>query len=1353
MEYWYSLHRLSVPLREVKPPRGKPRGILIRGWRNYAVANNPAPSRTRVCAVVASPFLPAASRGASWRRRVRQADFFLVAVLFLAAGIGLADEELIPLIPQKVAGMDFSDGQWITRTTLYVEGERGFCIEAEKASSLLEPGMRIFGLSKDKTATGGVYLVDPDGLRFEVRVSKGGKYALKLRMRKNPKTWRSYRDHMNKDAGEKRSPEVASVKVDGNPIFVEPFKRLGLKWGWQHLGTFPLTAGLHVLSLAELSGYHLDRVLFLSVSEAEADAEGKTDTLDLNVTGGDDDFGELDDIMTELADFEKIPASKRQVVDVAQVVTHIVQPLSVAQWRKLTVCGDFAGCEPDVSVSTDGGETWRNAPNGDILGLKTEDAGTDSLCARVQWRPSKPEQVPTLSGIDVSYVPGKAESLLIVGRKLSVVMNKRNGCLYEFRDAENGEWLALPLRRELFTLGWIPKGGGEAQTFSASQFSLNEAKKEGNNPSPSWTLTFSHTETALWVVCRITPSSEAEGLWKWQLKVINKGEGVVCWVRFPHFPDIMCGGQNRLFESLWSVRDSGIFPGNLSMGYVFTTDGKRGLYLASLDKTLTDVRFTARTQDRTTLVSATSYGVVTPGKERYYEYAMAKGSPDWHWAADRYREWAYSWMKRPERPLWTCRIDGWWSHLADSEAALLDRRSTTIFEDARWFGLPYLQLWVGCGDGEFCGRLPYLSPRLGTPEMSRKDCERIHRLGGHIGHYIQAQEWDAGFATADIIGFIPRKYFPVDFTVEDWDWSNLHVVNGPWTGRRAGVRFMCAASEGWQEHIARHAAERVALFGNDAAYFDQMGCIVQSCSSRAHAHSPEYQVSGAGFTLMAEKALAGMRKHNHDVAIAQEGMSAATGQHVHFHLASSRPYIEHGKEFLYTFPDLAVFRGSGNGVLVNQQLPARHFFRDLYLFHRFEIPVFDLYFRDVILLRQRIHDWQYDGRFMDDVGLVASAKGVSDRWERNKYVSERGRVRAKWFFYLENGTAGLLINFRNEDKVQDSTLSLERSRVAFDPSGHAFTYYDDGTVEPMRYELREEALVFVVPPRQVGSILVPGPVSPEEALRPFACQSTESGPDRLMLTAVNISDKPIKANWSVSVPDGFSLAVTSGVMEVEAFGVRSTVVPIRNLPAAEAMGEAVVDWTYADQKKSCGAVLSPPLRNGSMELDENGDGSPDSWWNFNNGFCHQIHRYAHDVDMRALPTVCDTQIKRSGRAGARLHGPVSYAFSVDNVFGRKGEIKVYPGEISQHLYLKPSTRYRVSAYALWKEEGAKCELSVAGKKVCPIEITPNQWTQLSVEFTTGSTVVGPVITLANRSEEGVNVWFDDVTIEEQVEKK
>ena len=1277
------------------------------------------------------------------QRRLTVVTAVLAVAVAMAQGGELTGSGSITLPVATTAGMQYRAGAWVAREVLYEAAPEGFGIKVTQASSLVDQLQPSAARIREGSEE---YLTSPTVLDFELLAAKSGNYTMYLRLRKNSRTYRGPGSALNKGKNEKRSPEIAAVLLDGKPVSATPFDRLTEVWRWCPIGRLRLEPGHHLLRLNPLPGYDVERLAFAPSVESSGGTSGAAPGLDISLgenkaagKAGEAGLNKLDDEFKTEA-LSALPAARRRVVESASIVTALIQPLGVAEWQRLDLDGDFAGVAPIVSVSTNGGLEWLTVPADRSLAmLRPAGDGGDSLCVRLELRPAAGNPAPRFSAMRASYRPAELPVLSMAGGGLALRLDRKTGCLYDVHDAQTGVWLGLPLRRDLFAIAWRPSQDAPDQALQSSAFKLEKIEDQKDGDAPSWKLSFVHEVTGLQAVCRIKPAAKPESCWLWTLEVHNGGTGIVRNVEFPRLPGLLCGGRSLLFDSLWawpSKQGSGIFPGDMGMGCLFVSGSSNGLYLASQDQSLGTVKFTGKTSEGQTVVSALSLSVVPPGQTRIYDYALAVGSADWHWAADRYHDWAYSWMKRPQWPAWASRADGWFGLLADSEAALLDRKSTTLFEEAQWFGLPYIQQWVGCGDGEFVGRMPYLSPRLGTPEMSRKDSERLRRMGGHIGVYIQSQEWDASFATSNRLGFILRKYFPPEFQVESEEWSDKFTVNGVKGTHGPGVRNMCVATAEWQDHIARHAGERVSLFGHDAAYIDQMGCIYQSCSDGTHTHAPEYQAAGRGLTEMAEKSLAAMRRTNPDVTLANEGMNAATGQYVHFHLASGMPAEEYGKEFLYTFPDLAVVRGSGNGVFASQKRDIAGFARDLFLFHRFEMPQYDLYFRDIVLLRQRVHDWQYDGRFMDDVGLVSSAP-----WDPTGAEPSRNAVRAKWFLYTHGNTAGVLINFRNEEALTNATVSLRRDVVPFVPSGNAFLYSDDGTVEAAHYQVGGSALVFTIPPRKVGSILVPGPVSAQEALRTFAFQTYEAGPDRLILGAVNLSGQPLQATWTLTAFPGLQVVPAGGTVDLPPFGCRRIEVALPNLLACQAMGEVAVAWTCGGQPGVCKAVVAPPLRNGSMDLDENQDGSPDSWWNFDSGFCHRIHRYAPDVDMGKLPAVCDEAVKRSGRASVRLPGAVTIDYDSGEV---KGKHELWRSSVSQHLWLKRATRYRVSAYAYWKDPAAKCEFM----GVKPEHAQPGEWTRLSRELETGLELTQTIITLANQSPEGVPVWFDDVTIEE-----
>lgn len=1258
--------------------------------------------------------------------------FGLAVQLLLLATAGAETVDLPVRQSEKM--VHAADG-WQPIAPIYRRGKDGYCVEAEKASSLLTaPGRS--GV-QEAAATGGAFLRNPRGLTFELRAPRKEVVALRLRLRRN-------KDYTKPSAVNKfvrsrtTSPMMPTLSLSGKRIICDRFAWRKSAWDWLQVTAFELEPGTHRLKIGALSGYDLDRIALVPAKPKDFRGDtlsGTGATAGANALGADDeedDEGDLDDLELEdrapPPDLAKMPLSPAALAPEASLTTVEISPLSVQAWTRLALRGKLTG-RVEIAASTDHGKTWQAVgADGDLAGV----TGRESLQVRVVLRPAPTGAVPVIEGVDVGFTPGAAAGVTIAGPGLTLVFDGASAALYGVYATADRRRLGLPLRRELFRLHWRPAGGGKTQVIAASQCDLQGGVRQAADGT-HWEVPFSHAAAGLSGLCRIQPPVGAGQEWQWQVTVKNAGTGTVRGVASPLLDSLRLGGFRLMPQSLWSVRDRGIFPGNMSMGFVFAANEREGIYLAAHDQSLVGVQLGAVGRSGLTTLDAMSFGVVVPGSTRTYDYALAYGSPDWHWAADLYRDWAMSWMKRPDYPAWAKLSSGWWTLMSDTEAALFDRRSTTVFEVARWFGLPHLQFWMGCGDGEFCGRLPYLSPRLGTPAMSKQDGERIRRLGGHLGYYIQSREWDAAFYDSDYLGFIPRRYFPDEREVEDYDWSNRNVCNGPWKGKRAGRRVMSPMSAEWRAHIARHAAERVSLFGNDVAYFDQMGCTTMTDNNPAH--GPEYHASGLGYTKMAEEALAAMRRHQPQAVIAQEGMNAATGQFVQFHLPACLPYPDFGRYFLYTFPDAALFTGSGNNVFAQTDGDLGKFMRSRFLMHRFEAPKHDAYVRQLVLLRQRVHDWQFRGRFMDNLGLAVSIGGEpqteSGRW------SSTANLIAKWCLYDTDAAKGILITFQNEPLFKDARLSLDRARVPFALGDRAFAYFDDGAVETLFCEVTKQVLTLAAPARQVGAILIPGPVAAAQALRTFAYQSlTDAG--KLVIAAVNISDQPLAATWQT--------ASGRGKIDLAPFGVFRRELRIDNILQADSMVDVTVAWEAGGARSSATALLTPSMRNRGFELDADANGSPDSWWNFSNGFGHVIHRYAHDVDMRALPAKIDATVKRTGAASVRLRGPTPYELSIDGAFGMKGGKRTFPSSISQHLFhLSPATEYEVTVHAYAEQPRAKVTLSAGGQRTSRT-LPKGKWTPLTVRFKTPARVRQAVVSLGNNSAPGTSVWFDNVTL-------
>ena len=86
-----------------------------------------------------------------------------------------------------------------------------------------------------------------------------------------------------------------------------------------------------------------------------------------------------------------------------------------------------------------------------------------------------------------------------------------------------------------------------------------------------------------------------------------------------------------------------------------------GVYLAVNDRRLTATEIECRVGRgrRGADLVLRSHTRVAPGTTRTREFVLGIHPGDWHWAADRYREYAAGFMQRPDNPEWVKWCDGW----------------------------------------------------------------------------------------------------------------------------------------------------------------------------------------------------------------------------------------------------------------------------------------------------------------------------------------------------------------------------------------------------------------------------------------------------------------------------------------------------------------------------------------------------------------------------------------------------------------------------------------------------------------------------------------------------------------------
>ena len=516
----------------------------------------------------------------------------------------------------------------------------------------------------------------------------------------------------------------------------------------------------------------------------------------------------------------------------------------------------------------------------------------------------------------------------------------------------------------------------------------------------------------------------------WHIEVRNQSKdprwGQVVGIGFPQLNGLRLSEKpedevlvrpNRFGEKIPDpVGNSGTYPINLcyegmaSMMWMSLYDSKvgSGLYLASYDKTLlmTELESEADRDAGTMRLGLRKFAYIPPGGSWTSEpYVVGVYKGDWHWAADRYREWAKSWMKKPDVPAWVRESDGWYGvglgprQYHDSDAVYKFKEIPSLYEEAEYVGLNWIEVW-GQMVMNGCYRFYYPDPYLGTVEEFKEAIRKIRERGGHIGFYVNIQAFDPRLPQ------LPERYrgkIPPDVPIPSWwdefkNYAAIHfdgsyvrqyVKQDNWSD---GHRIMCTACEGWRRYLMYWVVDKyVKEYGVDVMYVDQVSSPpVEYCFNFLHGHRHHGAcVQGRVETLrrMVEEA----RKFEPNFALVFEGNGDAVGQYGHVHLLTSvagQTQYPCPEVFSYTFPDYIIIDGFANGW--SQRTMASYYpkikgriwraedvvNRVFLLGYRFDLCIplrrgepFTEYVKEVIALRKRIKRWLYHARFMDDIGL------------------------------------------------------------------------------------------------------------------------------------------------------------------------------------------------------------------------------------------------------------------------------------------------------------------------------------------------------------------------------------------------
>ncbi|MCX5658889.1 MAG: DUF6259 domain-containing protein [Planctomycetota bacterium] len=1243
--------------------------------------------------------------------------------VFSAMGDLAFRPERMPLVPMRAFGAKLTtaaEGDHLVTLAagapVYGAGADGaFWLEAE-AGTLLAAYPSNAAAAKVEGAVGSAICcvpLRPHATVWDLDVAKAGKHALFFRVRRAQEPMPAPADRACRLRLDEAQDLGAALPINEVPPG---------QWAWVRSGrTIDLSSGIHRLAWeGGLRDLWVDR---LCVAPEGAPAPSGT--------GG-----------------EAATATPSQS---ALVEFFPVRPPRGASWGKLIVEG-----EAQVEASLDGGKTWATSP---------EPLGSGPLQVRARVGGSCRVSIGLRDAPPLARLGDDAQEMWIAAP----------GALTGLYDRARAEWVVPPgagagagSNEEAFALTCQSPGMAKMTKLCSAEGRCTQVRRTARGLSFQTQM----LDGGIVVTTSVElaePHDKAARAPVWRIEVANRSAMDVRRVDYPLINRATLGGV-RADDALLYPEAFGapleapyhfgaysyhpiVWPGTASMAWMDLSDRDGGLYFAAYHPDMLGVEFdVGGNDDHASLHMGFRKRIhIGAGEAWSGQYALQAHRGDWHAGADLYRAWADSWMKAPKHPDWFRQCDGYPEAGVGGGGGRFYSRYTDLLPECRYLGIDYIQRWAGTADGEFCGLIPDMNPRYGTNEQLRIAHQAMRDAGVHHTYYINAQGWYPGFSDPKIagrsIGYIDRRWFPPDFKTEPasfYERAGLRELGGMFSQQGAGVgyttndRLMCAASEGWHDHMVeglgrQRIAERT---GDDGSYIDQMGCIFNDCYGEEHGHGKQQAAWGRGFVQIARDVLAKGRKANPNSILGVEGITDVLAQHVDWGLWVSRAE-ERGEVFLYTRPESILYRGTANGGH-GAFADYAECLADTFLCNRFDGFQVDAASMKVLELRRRVKRWMYAGRFMDNAGL-----GVAG-----------GPAEAKWFRVDDDEASGAVVNIHNWTRSAGVKVTLRLDALPGRKGGNApmwaVVFTEDGQARATRVESTGDLVAIEAPAARLASVLLLRPKHVELPVIGSMAWPADAGANRVVVSLLNPSDKP--RTVALTLTNARELGATSDrqTLEIAPGQAGAATFLLGDRASYDDAKTATVKVDGAGPRQTLAAVVPPLLRNGDFEVDRNNDGVPDGWGTLDHMIEHQFNRFVQDVDvLHSLDGKSGEDRPLSGKR--LLRNPKAFDYTGMQLGPPFGRVSMHQPIVSeQRVFLRAGWEYKLRC-AVRADAATKGRIAVALGPFVRLEAeaatSGGQWQTLERTFATpaGAAVIN-VLSLTTDTDGPVD--FDAVSLTE-----
>jgi hypothetical protein len=1009
----------------------------------------------------------------------------------------------VPLTQCALEGTKLTRAGVVPLATYTPEGTEPLRMEAEAASDLRGPVVQI----ADQASSGGARIDVPDGTYrgtgaaavFAVEAPVAGSFRLWVRTFWPDIGGNSFflglDDQEEQVFGNTEGPQVIGV------------------WHWLAGPTWELAAGGHTITVRwREDGTQLDLALLADTAYAPTDA----------------------------ADMNR-PAQAAPPIRTV-ITTPELRPESVAAWGQISLKPEAVVASATVSASTDGGATWQALEGGDLASVPARGDGADRLRLRIAISDPRPDL--SLEEIAVSYRGGPWK-ITLADERVAFDFSLADGRIIGIRNLATDTQVASSAG-PLFRLDYLAHDGDEVQTIPDEAVTFRGHEFMGVRPGIDLHYTVEAPGGSVRVRCH--GELPAGGLPSWWIEVTNEAQGIdIVEVHFPRVSGVRIGpdeqddwlvwpywGCRRIPEPTRNAPGRALYPsGRAGMNWLDLYEegeGGQGLYLASEDETVMVGEILAQADEGagTVTIGMSKMPRIAPGESfRSENFVIAPHEGDWHWAADRYREWLYGWMPPGDQPNWVVECDGW----------LGSGRGTNFLEDlparyrlARELGLNYIENWgqmmCGVAAGESCcNRLYFPDPRYGSEVDFAKAIGYVREAGGHIGFYTNGQAWNPRYPKLRECydGLLPEDILIPDWESEAHNWGVIRA-DGSYVPQYAKPEgddspypcsffLMCSHARGWQDYLHHYIVDKyVRQYGVDAMYVDQVAAATaQVCFAKGHGHDDCVGAWGRGHLENFRRLKTDGQQTEPDFALATEGFADIYGQYVDIFLLSpvaSRRWAYVAPEVLrYTLPEFIYYDGFANGTK-GATLSSEQIMNEVFLLgNRFDLfkrsPEAMDHFKRVLRLRQETGPLLYRGRFLDEIGLT-----IGDE-----------RVRAKLWRLDNEDARGWLVNIYNEERVEGASVSVQVGDAGA-VSGLVGTL--DQPLGPAEIEVQDGRVRFEAPTDLLSTVLLLTEVRPW-MLRAFAPVTTAGAED-----AVEVRYRPLsgaegtQGSASLEAPAGWA---------------------------------------------------------------------------------------------------------------------------------------------------------------------------------------------------------------------------------------